>query len=265
MSVLAHAHGLVDANRVDSNHPRLLPLPRRVVDELVLLAVLAPLAVADLGASFMDEIYSTDASEFKGASTVAECTTALSELLWRSGRCKGAYTRLKTPHEAMLQRLGLREEGADDDEAGPLLRSSAVGRPLVFKYDFIEVYAGASKVSAAASELGLVVGPYAFSSEYDMASAPVIGWLSHIMSTGLLSSAMVEPVCTTFSMIRRPPLRSQSKPVGFNPLEKHTRLGNILALSAFTDCLQTWTSMMRFLPQWSAISRRSGSMLVSYR
>lgn len=277
MSLLSASHRLVDAGAIDSNYPKLVPLPRSVADELVVLAALAPLAVADLGADFASEIFATDASENKGAIVSAECPRNMVEVLWRSCRSKGAYTRLRTPYESLLQRLGLREEGAEDLDLGRGCPEISAGRPIAFKYHFIEVYAGSSKVSQAASRLGLNVGPpidIAFSKEMDMAHPRVISWLSYLMMDGLLSSIMVEPVCISFSMIRRPPLRSRQKPFGYDPRDRQTFLGNLLALRAL--CLlqiayrlklpglaeQPWTSMMRLLPSWSRLEEKERASVV---
>lgn len=55
MSILNHAHKLVDANEIDSERPTLVP------------AVFAPLAFSDIGAPFHSEVFSTDASDNMGA------------------------------------------------------------------------------------------------------------------------------------------------------------------------------------------------------
>lgn len=59
----------------------------------------------------------------------------------------------------MLDRLGLREEGAGGDDEEGDIRSSTPGRPIAFKYDFIEFFVGSSRVSTAALQCGLVVSP----------------------------------------------------------------------------------------------------------
>ena len=61
MSVLQSAYHLVDMQSFDANHPRLVAL------ELVTLAVLMPLAVADIAAPIDKKLYCTDASLKKGA------------------------------------------------------------------------------------------------------------------------------------------------------------------------------------------------------
>lgn len=110
MGSFSEAHRLVDASSVDSLRPRILPLSRKIASELTVAAVLAPLAVSDLGAMFEDVVYSTDASDSHGAIT-STGIPAHHVAIWRACRSKGAYSRLKTPFESLMIRLGLREEG----------------------------------------------------------------------------------------------------------------------------------------------------------
>lgn len=57
MSILSYSHGLVDAANIDNEHPQLVPLPRRIADELTVLSVLGILAVADIGAVFETRVF----------------------------------------------------------------------------------------------------------------------------------------------------------------------------------------------------------------
>lgn len=277
MSVLARSHSLVDACSTNSSNPRLVPLPRRVANELVVLSALAPLLVSDLAAPFSQEVFSTDASDVKGAITSTTVSPSLVQTIWKSGRSKGAYTRLKTDYEQLTERLGLREDTGIEEEEDHLVSGASYGnslrRPMAFKYDFIEVYAGSSRVTQAMDQLGYVVGPpidIAFSDELDMRLTRVVSWISHLLVSGSLGSIMVEPVCTTFSLIRRPPLRSRDRPIGFNTACEKTKVGNILALRAlfllsvawryYIPGLaeQPWTSMMRFLKPWQDLQEKEG-------
>ena len=52
MSLLSRSFSLVNASEVNELKPRLVALPRAVCDELVLVAVLLPLALSDLSAEF---------------------------------------------------------------------------------------------------------------------------------------------------------------------------------------------------------------------
>ncbi|CAK9070424.1 unnamed protein product, partial [Durusdinium trenchii] len=274
MSLLTAVHKLVNAANVDADAPKTVALPRSVANELCLMSVLAPLMVSDIAADFSEEIFATDASNTKGAIVSTTTLPSVAQELWRCCRTKGAYSRLKTDYELLVERLGIAEDVGEDGNAPPAAFSGQRPvKPIAFKFDFIEIYAGSARVSSAASSMGLVVGPpvdIAYSGELDLSLVRVIGWLSYMVTSGLLGSLMVEPVCTTFSIIRRPRLRSSSVPLGFDPRDPKTHLGNVLALRALTLLFlahrygvpalgeQPWSSMMRFLPSWRALEEKPG-------
>ena len=101
MSVLARSFGLVRAQDL-GRVPRVIGLPRSVAQELVLLAILAPLAVSNLGAVLADSLYATDASEQKGAFVSSAAPPFLVRSLWRTGSKKGGYSRIFSREEALL-------------------------------------------------------------------------------------------------------------------------------------------------------------------
>ena len=81
---------------------------------------------------------------------------------------------------------------------------------------------------------------------------------------------MVEPVCATFSILRRPALRDRFHPLGFNPKEPQTQMGNCLALRGL-QCIHLggryyvpggfeapFSSKVRHLPSWRAIENKEG-------
>ena len=274
MGIFSAAHGVVQADEVDSAHPRLVPLSRKVANEFVIASVLAPLAVSDLAARFEDKIYSTDASDSRGAITSAPLDPVHVGHLWRACKSKGAYSRLKTPLEMVLLRLGVSEEGIEEDDcSGDLAYGKpSLERPLAFEYDFIEVYAGSARVSEAAMQLGLVVGPpidISYSGELDLCLPRVLEWITYMLANYQLKSVMVEPVCTSFSLMRRPPLRSKEVPYGFDLGCPQTRVGNQLALRAlailslchrlFLPGLleQPWMGMMRYLAPWVSLEKKA--------
>lgn len=93
----------------------------------------------------------------------------------------------------------------DEEE---LMSPAPVGpdRPLAFEYNFIEVFSGASLVSAALSLKGVVVGPpldIGISPEYDLSFAHVMRWLTYMLAAKKLKAFLVSPPCTTFSIMRR--------------------------------------------------------------
>ena len=265
MSILNESFKLVDATKIDPAVPKLVALPRAVACELVLLALICPLAASDLCVPFAEKVFSTDASLQKGAICSAPISVDFARVLWRSTRSKGAYHRLLTPCEALAKNLGVLEELPSQQITPP-------ERPLAFHYDFIEVFAGAHVVSSAVSDLGYVVGPpvdLSLSSEYDMSFSHVISWLCFMVSSGTLLSFMVEPPCTTFSIMRRPALRSRSKPFGFNPRETKTFNGNLLAgrglqllkvgyVNQVTGIFETpFTSLLKHLPSFRDLASKN--------
>ena len=113
--------------------------------------------------------------------------------------------------------------------------------------------------------LGFVVGPVldlSRSKEYDLGNDLVFEWLAHLLQSGNLSSFMVEPPCTTFSPAAYPALRSYTTPLGFDPTEPRTLLGNRLAFRTLALLLvgrrtgaiglleQPRRSKMAWLRQW---------------
>eukprot|EP00435_Cladocopium_sp_Y103_P060225 s990_g22.t1 len=263
MSILSRCYHLVDQNTLDANVPKLVRLPRSAANELVLLAALAPLAVSDLGAEYLPYIYATDASMFKGAICQALQPAAVVRALWKSCKSKGSYTRILTPAE-----LVLRSNGLFDEEKLEQKQPAGPERPLAYEYDFIEVFSGASLVSAAVGLYGWVVGPpldIGISEEYNLASVHVIEWLTFLLASKRLKAVMVSPPCTTFSIMRRPRLRSRLCPFGFNLQDPQTMLGNVLGqrgaqilyIAAANDAAgileTTYSSYLKFLPGWQAV------------
>ena len=84
--------------------------------------------------------------------------------------------------------------------------------------------------------------------------------------SGLVLAIMLEPPCTTYSIIRRPALRSKSFPYGINPSDPQTLVGNplasracqvfcIAAINYVAAMLETpFSSLLKHLPFWLAAS-----------
>lgn len=94
MSILQKSFSLVDVNRFDSADPQLVGLPRAVANELTLVSVLSPLCVSDIAVDFCDRLFATDASLKKGAIVSSPLDRDIMQLLWRSCRSKGGYSKL---------------------------------------------------------------------------------------------------------------------------------------------------------------------------
>ena len=261
MSLLGASFGLVDADKVETNVPKLVPLPRRVADELVMVSILSVYAVTDLCAPFDDTVYCSDASDDKGAFCQAPIGSEVSEILWKCSRSKGAYHRLLSPAEKLHRRLDLLEEFGTTEKAH-------VERPLAFHYDFIEVFAGAGKISAELSKYALVIGPpvdLSHSPEYNVEWEHVISWLTFMVSTRRVLAFMCEPPCTTFSLMRKPPLRSRLFPYGFDTRNSQTYNGNLLCQrscqmmhvglqnQAIGLLEKPFTSLMKHMPSYKAL------------
>ena len=271
MQLLQHSFGLVDSSQVSSSSAKLVGLPRRVANELVLLSALCPLMSSDITVPHSQTIYASDASNERGAVVEAEITEDVQEALHRSCKSKGTYTKLSSPQESMLRRIGILEEG-DEEDGGD--SAPKVPKPLAFQFVFIEIYAGSAKVTKEVAALGFSVGPpieLSRSEEYNLQNAQVIAWLTHLLMHRKLLAFMCEPPCTTFSIMRRPALRDAEHPYGFDPGDPQTATGNMLACRSFqmmavgeregaAGLLETPnSSKLKNLPSWNVLSKRPGS------
>ena len=90
MSAFSRVFSFVDSASVVPESPRVLPLHRRVADELVLAASLAHVLVSDISAPWASEIYATDSSDSKGAIVSAPALEVLPKSRWvREASVKG--------------------------------------------------------------------------------------------------------------------------------------------------------------------------------
>ena len=131
---------MASASQLVASRPKLCRLPREAAQELVLLAVLAPLASSELSAPM-----------------VSTCVgSRLNRALWRTASKKGGYSRLFSKEEALLARF--------HDPEPFHFRALSVGasnpeRPLAFFFDFLEVCGGSGRVARALEQKGRLVGP----------------------------------------------------------------------------------------------------------
>ena len=251
LGILNQAFAVVKNEDYDPSYPQVLKLSRKVCDELVVLSVLAPLMCSNVGASVSPDVYATDASLDMGAIVKAPIPKAVNIALFRTGRSKGGYTKLQSAAERL-----------EEEEA---LYLSSPSKPLAFRYSFVEVFAGAALVTAAMAARGYTVCPpieLTDSEEYNMEAAHVMGWLSHLITEKIIESFMVEPPCTTFSIMRRPALRGWEAPYGYDVADPQTLTGNCLALRGL-QCIHLgrrnevpglfeapFSSKVRYLPPW---------------
>ena len=97
---------------------------------------------------------------------------------------------------------------------------------------------------------------------------------AYLLSHRLILGIMVEPPCTTFSIIRRPALRSRDAPYGYNPAEEKTHVGNVLGCRAcqlmriagvnrVAGLLETtYSSMLKHLLAWHSVQNMACSKTV---
>lgn len=270
MSILQKSFALVDVNQFDAADPKLVGLSRPVANELTLVSILSPLCVSDIAVDFCDRLFATDASLQKGAIVSSPIDREIMQVLWRSCRSKGGYSKLLSKEQSVLARC------LDFEEEEPQ-KPETIKRPLAYKFDFVEVFAGAATVTRQMADRGFsVCNPIdiSFDAELDVSLVHVFEWLLHLVVNHLVESLMIEPPCTTHSIMRRPALRSRAVPFGFNPKDPQTRMGTLLAYRAFqllyaclvygvTGVLENpWPTLMKFLPGWSILLAQVGCSLV---
>lgn len=176
----------------DIDEGALVPLSRKVAEELVMCAVLAPLMLSDIAVGFEDMVYATDASESRGAICSSFLGSDIAFMLSKICRTKGAYTRLSKDSND-VHPFPITAEGLDDESGDS--RPPGIQRPVAFRFEFIEVFAGSSRISAAMSELGVNVGPPLDISIFE--GVHVLSWLFHLIEEGRLLAIALEPPCAT--------------------------------------------------------------------
>ena len=210
---------------------QLSPLPRKIADELVVLATLAPIMVSNVALPFSQQLHAVDASLGLGAIVETKVPLELAQILWLGGDRRGQSLPLDSPARGILASLS---EESDDAYFEPFQES--IGRPLMMYYDFVEFFGGAGVVSKFASSLGLICAPpldLSSSQHYDLHDLRLLEWCMHMLSSGRFRSCMIEPPCTSFSPAAHPSVRSYVQPWGYNLLEEKTLLGNTSALRGF--------------------------------
>eukprot|EP00438_Fugacium_kawagutii_P027450 Skav208101 [mRNA] locus=scaffold1681:249518:254098:- [translate_table: standard] len=263
MSLLNRVFHVVDLATFDRDDPKLIPLSRAVANELTMLAVLMPLAMTDLAVPYAERVFCADASLSRGAVLSAPLDARISEILWKAARSKGGYSRLLTQSEVALERIGEPVE-AEQIEA----ECNSPERPWCYSFEFLELFAGASKISHFIAEYGVKPGPpldLSLSKEYNLEYLHVISWLTWLIAEKRLKAFALGPPCTTFSIMRRPRLRDKTKPYGYEPSDPQTSVGNNLAHRSFqlakvgvvneaVGFIETpFSSYMKHLPPWQAL------------
>eukprot|EP00435_Cladocopium_sp_Y103_P051633 s1074_g16.t1 len=242
MSLLNKAYKLVTTSELTQGEANLIPLPRDVAEEFVMLSVLCPLMSTNLAAIIDDQIYATDSSDKIGAYCNRPAPQQLVRALWRTGRKRGGYARMLTREEALIRKLDSQKQEHEFILSQELPQEwvDPPDRPIAFRYHFVEVCGGAGKISKFIAESGWTVGPVLdldTSPHYDLAGLELLRWIYFMLEKGRLDSLMLEPPCTTFSPAQHPASRSYSQPRGFDPTNPKTLLGTTLALRSLA-CLK---------------------------
>eukprot|EP00438_Fugacium_kawagutii_P001504 Skav202550 [mRNA] locus=scaffold2011:388236:392729:- [translate_table: standard] len=215
--------------------PPLLPLSRRAAEEMVLLACVAPLAVANIAVDYSKHLHLSDSSIEKGAFVSGHCSEKTAMALWQSSEKKGGYTMLDSPLRSRLKEL-LGEMEVPEEIGAVQCGTDSIYKPPLLRFDFVEICGGAGEISKAAAALGLVVAPVldlSDSNHYDLRGLRFLQWVVHMVEVGRFASFMVEPPCTSFSAAAHPMVRSYSNPYGFDLTNPKTYLGNQLAYRSF--------------------------------
>ena len=151
----SEAFSLTPLGQIDSENPKIIPLPRKVAEELLLAAALAPLACADIAAPFSVELFATDASESKGAICSAPLPEHLRAALWKTADRKGGYARIAGPAEVLLKRADPLWEDLSSLPQSPAF----VNRPLGYLFDVLVLGKAGKSLQREMSQRGWVVGP----------------------------------------------------------------------------------------------------------
>eukprot|EP00435_Cladocopium_sp_Y103_P057938 s1879_g20.t1 len=247
---------------------KVVPLKRRCAEELVLLAVFAPLMSSNVAAKMSRKVFVTDASIQKGAIVSGFAKDDVVSALWHSTEKRGHYTMLDDPLRARLRKLLPDHENSEEIPVPEEVVYGGPFRPPLLVFDFVEICGGAGVISRFAAELGMTVAPVLDISEsasYDLRDLRFLERVCHMISSGRFKSFMIEPPCTSFSAAAHPAVRSYAEPLGFVRDEKKTLHGNMLAFRSFVilkvgqrhkrpcGLEQPFLSKMRWLSFWQTL------------
>ena len=247
--------------------------PRKLADELVLAAVLAPLAATDITTKVLPKIYASDASMTKGAVVSRFVTAKVASTLWLGGDKKGTYTKLDHHYGHLCRAIGIEQDADDIPDHDFPPPPEKIGRAPDFYFDFIEVCAGCGSVSKALASRGLTAcRPIEISDSlfFDVTKTELLNWICNMIKSRRIRSIMVEPVCTTFSAAAHPSCRSYSLPEGYSRTDPKTMQGNCIAFrclfllwyAAIHECPalgeQPRLSKMAWLHLWRFLVEKKG-------
>ena len=209
-----------------------LDLDRSVVSELLAMSCLAPVLQTTIRAPVIPKLFCTDASPSGGGIVAASVSKNLASELWRRRALRGGHTRLATPTEAYFIEKG------DTGAAAPAVKLDGPAGSLRVYFDVLDVCCGPSApFTLACRDLDLLAGPRIDkqrNSFWDILDDGFFSWLMQLVAAGRVLYLHVGPPCTTFSLARKPALRSKRVPYGFDAKEPKTVEGNRLFLRCLT-------------------------------
>ncbi|CAE7291740.1 unnamed protein product, partial [Symbiodinium sp. CCMP2456] len=201
MSLLGQSFGFVDAASISPAASKVLPLPRKVADEITLASILSLLCVSDIAAPWSSQVFATDSSDTAGAVVAAPCPSEVTEAVWTSTYNLTASARMLSRERAALRRV---DPGFEEVPEEPLeKRTEQVKRPLALRFNILFLGPGLEGLRAAVISQGLSVGPSLHtqaSPEYDLLSFSVWGWVAHLLEEGLIDALVVRPPSSTFAL-----------------------------------------------------------------
>ncbi len=222
---------------------RVFCLSRQSRNELQMIALMGPLAQADLRVNYLPDLFCTDASPEGGAVCRARVGSRVTQELWRHSEQKGFYTRLQCPASAYLS-----EKGFDSFAAQNFCTSDQISTHEIFEsipstitegfvYDVLEIFRGSGNWSDSHSALSLrthdgidLDGRRLRAA--DFSSPAVFHELRALACRGVVREWRAGVPCPSFGTLRSPQVRSKSQPFGFNPDDPYTKYHNMLAQRA---------------------------------
>ncbi|CAE7324477.1 unnamed protein product [Symbiodinium sp. CCMP2456] len=178
--------GKSEASQANGSHLRFFP--RKLAQELVLLACLAPVMVSNVAATFCDRIFCSDASMQKGAFCSTAASVEVAASLWLSADKKGCYTTLDRSSATA------KKEEEDDDRDAPNEEPASLSRPLAFDFDALCLLSGSASLARAFGVLGFRPSPVidlSTSPEYDIGSSHVKEWILYLLWAGKARSLVI--------------------------------------------------------------------------
>ncbi|CAE7830446.1 unnamed protein product, partial [Symbiodinium sp. KB8] len=194
MAVLSEAYGVANRAATAPSESRVsVRLSRRLAQELVLCAVLSPVAATDLTAQRSEEAYATDASLARGAVCRCALPRSVTRSLWQNGDRRGAYTRLEDGPRTLLKAAGLAHTSEDVDEA---VVPAPARETVPFSFDVLEVCCCEGFLGGPGPSDGLDLSP-CFSRQasrhYDLTSPDFLLWLSEVLVGGYTRGLLLCP------------------------------------------------------------------------